>query len=264
MAVGQASADANSFELVATRGTETCGICSNPSKTDGTTCTDGDACSRTDRCQSGVCLGSNPVVCTAQDQCHAAGTCDTATGNCSNPAVPNGGSCTDANSCTAGDACQGGTCTPGSQVTCTALDACHEIGVCNINTGACSNPIAADGTECGAPGLCRGSSLCDRGTCVVAATLDADGDGVCDNIDNCPLVPNPDQSDIDHDNTGDICDDSDVPNVTLKAKLRGTHGPTARPSSSSTRISVKARSLVCAGRQSTGGRRTAPASEMGR
>ena len=30
MAVGQASADANSFELVATRGTETCGICSNP------------------------------------------------------------------------------------------------------------------------------------------------------------------------------------------------------------------------------------------
>ena len=30
MAVGQASADANSFELVATRGTETYGICSNP------------------------------------------------------------------------------------------------------------------------------------------------------------------------------------------------------------------------------------------
>ena len=35
---------------------------------------------------------------------------------------------------------------------------------------------------------------------------DADGDGVDDYIDNCPEVPNPDQMDTDGDGTGDACD----------------------------------------------------------
>ena len=34
----------------------------------------------------GICVGANPVVCTALDQCHDAGTCNTGTGVCSNPA----------------------------------------------------------------------------------------------------------------------------------------------------------------------------------
>ncbi|MDP6722002.1 MAG: thrombospondin type 3 repeat-containing protein, partial [Pirellulaceae bacterium] len=36
-------------------------------------------------------------------------------------------------------------------------------------------------------------------------TLDADNDGILDNIDNCPLVPNPDQLDSDNDGVGDAC-----------------------------------------------------------
>jgi hypothetical protein len=35
---------------------------------------------------------------------------------------------------------------------------------------------------------------------------DADGDGVADQLDNCPSVPNPDQTDSDHDGHGDACD----------------------------------------------------------
>ena len=35
---------------------------------------------------------------------------------------------------------------------------------------------------------------------------DEDGDGVCDLLDNCPLVPNPDQADADMDAIGDACD----------------------------------------------------------
>jgi hypothetical protein len=35
---------------------------------------------------------------------------------------------------------------------------------------------------------------------------DADGDGVCDVDDNCPLTPNPDQEDADGDGDGDACD----------------------------------------------------------
>jgi hypothetical protein len=35
---------------------------------------------------------------------------------------------------------------------------------------------------------------------------DTDSDGVPDTVDNCPTVPNPDQSDVDHDGVGEVCD----------------------------------------------------------
>lgn len=39
---------------------------------------------------------------------------------------------------------------------------------------------------------------------------DTDNDGVADDIDNCPLISNPDQADMDNDGIGDVCDnDSD-------------------------------------------------------
>jgi len=45
----------------------------------------------------------------------------------------------------------------------------------------------------------------------MACPLDSDGDGVCDAVDNCPVDPNPDQSNIDanRDQLGDVCDDDD-------------------------------------------------------
>jgi YqxM protein len=39
------------------------------------------------------------------------------------------------------------------------------------------------------------------------ACADADGDGVCDVVDNCVNTPNPDQADSDGDGVGDACDD---------------------------------------------------------
>ncbi|MFT4704804.1 MAG: hypothetical protein ACI81R_002512, partial [Bradymonadia bacterium] len=41
----------------------------------------------------------------------------------------------------------------------------------------------------------------------IAIVTDADGDGLEDVIDNCPLTPNPTQSNIDGDGLGDACDD---------------------------------------------------------
>lgn len=80
------------------------------SKPDGTACNDGDACTLIDTCQQGVCTGGQPVLCTAIDQCHAAGTCDPTSGSCTNPPKPDGTACDDGNACTFVDTCSAGTC----------------------------------------------------------------------------------------------------------------------------------------------------------
>jgi formylglycine-generating enzyme required for sulfatase activity len=51
---------------------------------------------------------------------------------------------------------------------------------------------------------CLGLGLLAAGP--VAWAQDADGDGVRDSADNCPLVANADQDDCDHDGTGDACE----------------------------------------------------------
>ncbi len=128
------------------------GACGFVPNTDGTPCDDGNACTQTDTCQSGTCVGNNPVVCAASDQCHDVGVCDPATGQCSNPPKPNGTSCSDNNACTDTDTCQQGICTPGTAVVCHPLDQCHVAGVCNPASGQCSNPPNRRGASA-APGL---------------------------------------------------------------------------------------------------------------
>ena len=76
-------------------------------------CDDGNACTVGDVCGGGSCHAGAPVVCTASDQCHDAGTCNPGSGTCSNPAKPNGSTCDDGNSGTVNDTCQAGVCTGG-------------------------------------------------------------------------------------------------------------------------------------------------------
>ena len=92
-------------------------------KPNGSSCADGDLCTQTDTCQGGSCVGSNPVQCTALDQCHTPGTCEPSTGQCSNPTVPDGTQCSDGDMCSAGDQCVGGICTG---VT-TLCELCHDL-----------------------------------------------------------------------------------------------------------------------------------------
>src|SRR4029077_3896725 len=134
--------------------------CSNPAKVNGAACNDGDACTQTDTCQAGACVGKNPVVCTASDQCHVAGVCDPASGVCSNPDKANGTACNDGDACTQTDTCQGGVCTGTSPVACTASDQCHDAGVCNPTTGACSNPAKANGSTCNDGNACTQTDSC--------------------------------------------------------------------------------------------------------
>jgi hypothetical protein len=82
-------------------------------------CDDGDPCTTNDVCLAGACHG-DPVVCTAQDQCHLAGTCDPSSGICSNPAAPDGTACDDGDTCTSNDQCTAGTCAGTGACTATA------------------------------------------------------------------------------------------------------------------------------------------------
>ncbi len=49
---------------------------------------------------------------------------------------------------------------------------------------------------------------------------DRDGDGIPDDIDNCPDTPNPDQTDSDGDGIGDVCDlPADIATVTASRTM---------------------------------------------
>lgn len=67
--------------------------------------------------------------------------------------------------------CGGGVCTNGvctnlcDGVTCEPSDSCHEAGVCNPQTGICSNPVKADGAQCDDGVACTQGDVCSAGTC---------------------------------------------------------------------------------------------------
>jgi hypothetical protein len=191
--------------------------CVRPGKTcqhvpvaDGSSCSDGNACTVGDFCQGGACTGA-PVVCTASDQCHVAGTCNPSTGVCSDPNAPDGVACEDRNLCTQTDTCQGGVCTGENPIVCTPIDLCHNAGTCGPNTGLCSNPPInpsicdaidqcntpgtcdpvtgactpgnkLDGTACTDGDACMQTDACQAGTCVGSNPVD------CSNVTECQVA----------------------------------------------------------------------------
>jgi cysteine-rich repeat protein len=184
------------------------GLCSNPTKSDGSPCNDGNLCTPSDACVAGTCTAGAPLTCGAQDQCHAAGVCNPATGLCSNPAKPDGSACNDGSLCTRSDTCLAGACMGGAAVTCGAQDQCHAAGVCNPATGLCSNPAKPDGTRCDDGNACTRGDACAAGACrgadaVVCRAQDPCHDaGICDPATG--LCSNPAKPD------GTACDDGEV------------------------------------------------------
>jgi hypothetical protein len=101
------------------------GMCSNPPKLDGMSCTDSNKCDTAPTCMGGVCAGP-PVVCAPPDACHQAGSCAPASGSCSYLASTDGTSCP-------GGECKGGACLPA------------DAGMTDGGGGAADGGDAADG-----------------------------------------------------------------------------------------------------------------------
>ncbi|HVJ14592.1 MAG TPA: S8 family serine peptidase, partial [Polyangiaceae bacterium] len=184
------------------------GECSNPTANDNTPCDDDDACTGSSSCQAGTCTGANPVTCSASDECHTAGTCDPATGQCSNPQANDDTPCNDDDACTGSSSCQAGTCTGANPVVCSASDECHVAGTCDPPTGQCSDPKADDDTPCDDSDACTGSSTCQAGTCTGANPV------VCSASDECHVAGtcDPTTGQCSNPNADDDipCDDSDA------------------------------------------------------
>ncbi len=139
------------------------GVCASPSKPDGAMCNDGSACTTMDTCVAGTCQGGTLTLCAPLDQCHDGGTCDPATGACSNPGKADGTACDDGDACTQKDACSAGACAGSDPVVCAAKDECHEVGTCASATGVCDDPSKPDGTPC-TNGTCQGGVCKDSST----------------------------------------------------------------------------------------------------
>lgn len=153
---------------------------------EGATCDDGNACTKVDKCQGGQCVGTNSVTCAALDTCHVVGTCDPATGQCSNPAGNEGDACNDGNACTKIDKCQNGQCVGTSPVTCAALDTCHVVGTCNTSTGQCTSPTGNEGGACSDPSTpCVAGKTCKSGVCQGGATKTCPPSDLCHTPGSC-------------------------------------------------------------------------------
>jgi hypothetical protein len=140
------------------------GTCSYAAKANGTACNDGNPCTVVDTCQNGVCAAGSPVTCTASDSCHDAGACDSATGQCSNPAKANG------STCGAGQICNGGACAAGCWISGTYYASGTVNGACqscqpSVSTTSWSN--IAEGTGCGTGMYCHG------GACAAGCWIDS-------------------------------------------------------------------------------------------
>jgi hypothetical protein len=109
----------------------------------------GNSCASNADCASGLCVQEGRT----RKICHCQAATDCPGDACHTPICQANGSCTS------------------TAVICTALDACHTAGVCDPQTGVCSNPVALgatcdDGDACTSGTTCQADGSCGGGTSV--------------------------------------------------------------------------------------------------
>jgi len=153
----------------------------------GTSCADANLCNGNEACNgSGACIAGAAPVIDDNNPC-TADACNPSTGVSHTP-VAAGTSCADANACNGNEICNAtGACTAGTPVVCTASDVCHIAGNCEPTTGACSNPVAPNGTACTDNNACTAGDACQAGACTPGSAIAVDDGNPC-TMDSCDLV----------------------------------------------------------------------------
>jgi len=105
-----------------------------------------------------------PASCDDNNPC-TVDSCDPATSRCVNTPVADGTVC-QGKPCATNSVCGGGLCLDGPFKKCSASDQCHTAGVCDVETGECTNPIRANGVACNDGDKCTLGDRCLNGLCV--------------------------------------------------------------------------------------------------
>jgi hypothetical protein len=123
-----------------------------------------------------VDVGAQIIVCPVCQTPDSAGT------DCVADPTQNGVACNEGNACTRTDTCQNGKCVGGNPITCAPLDQCHDAGICNPNTGRCTDPVKPNGAACDAGNACTTGDTCQTGSCVAGEAV------VCPVPDACHVA----------------------------------------------------------------------------
>lgn len=188
------------------------GLCSNPQKDNGSSCTDDSVCTTQDSCQDGECVPGTPISCDDGNPCTDDSACSSQTG-CSHTPKENGTSCSDGLFCNGGETCQAGACMAGTTPACDDENRCTRDS-CDLNaTDQCKHENIQVGDED------NEKASCGVGVCAHTIDLCVDGEiQVCDpfegkHAESCNGLD--DDCDETVDNGGNsLCDDHNVCNGT--------------------------------------------------
>ncbi|MEP7123054.1 MAG: kelch repeat-containing protein [Byssovorax sp.] len=189
---------------------------------------DGSICLSAGSCQSGNCVDG--VCCNTACNGGACDACSKLAGAPSDGvcAMLTGNKCNDGDPCTQTDTCMAGTCM-GLAVTCAALDACHTAGTCDATTGACTNPVASDGTTCNDGDGCTQADTCMLGTCVGGSPVVCVAQDSCHGVGVCNpklgACDNPTLADDTPCDDGNKCTQSDKCTAGICASATPTDCP---------------------------------------
>jgi hypothetical protein len=177
----------------------------------GTSCFSVGACGG-GTCQAGVCV-STAATCDDLNPC-TTDSCGPG-GGCIHTLLADGASCSDGNPCNGVEICQSGFCNSGTAVVCVPSDQCHAKGFCVPATGACTNPLKANGSDCSDGNGCTTADTCNNGVCVSGAPRQCPGPsdqchaaGTCD--PSTGACSNPPVADFSPCSDGNACTSGDV------------------------------------------------------